>query len=458
VDIGAAELSPFTLVLSGTITYTENAEPLVLASGATLKASEIDGFAGAKLTVTNAVSPHADDRLIVRHQGSAAGQIGVNAANVNYGGVLIGTMSGGNGGTSLVVTFNSNATAESVQAVVRRVAFRSISDTPPTNTRTIRLVVRDNLGAATNVASKSVKVVQVPDPPVIGSFGGPVTFAEDSAAVGVAVSATVTDVDSVDFEYGRLSAQLSAHAESTDRLSIRTIGSVSTSGNEVIIGGDVIGTITGGSGSTALVVKFNSLANAADVQAVLRALAFQNTAQNPSSTARTLSVFVTDGEGGVGMTLTKTINVVPKNDIPVLAGISGSVGYVRNAAAIVIAANATVADVDSANFDGGRLRVQIDPTDPSNRLAIAGSFTVDASNNVKLGNTIIGKRVASGFGAAELIVTFNSNATKAIVQQLVRAITFKTVNGAVGSRAVIFTVSDGDGGLSAEVTKTVNVS
>jgi len=38
-------------------------------------------------------------------------------------------------------------------------------------------------------------------------------------------------------------------------------------------------------------------------------------------------------------------------------------------------------------------------------------------------------------------------------RELVRAITFKTVSGSAGSRNVIFTVSDGDGGLSAEVSR-----
>jgi hypothetical protein len=57
-----------------------------------------------------------------------------------------------------------------------------------------------------------------------------------------------------------------------------------------------------------------------------------------------------------------------------------------------------------------------------------------------------------------LIVTFNTSATQAVVQQLIRAITFKTVGGAAGQRKVVFTVSDGDGGLSAEMNKTVDVT
>jgi hypothetical protein len=153
------------------------------------------------------------------------------------------------------------------------------------------------------------------------------------------------------------------------------------------------------------------------------------------------------------------LTVKAVNDKPVLGGISGSVGYVHDKPAITLAAFATVTDVDSPDFNGGRLRVRItDGASTSNRLAIGSGFTVDASGNVLQGTTIIGKRVSNGYGTKELIVTFNANATPAVVQQLVRAITFKTVGGAAGQRKVVFTVSDGDGGLSAEATKLVNVT
>ena len=150
--------------------------------------------------------------------------------------------------------------------------------------------------------------------------------------------------------------------------------------------------------------------------------------------------------------------IKPVNDKPALSGISGNVNYVRNTTAIVLAPFGKVADVDSANFAGGRLRVRIDSADASNRLAVGGAFKFDGSNNVLLDGVVIGSRVSNGFGTRELIITFKTTATKAIVQQLVRAITFKTVGGLAGQRRVVFTVSDGDGGLSAEVTKTVNVS
>lgn len=153
-----------------------------------------------------------------------------------------------------------------------------------------------------------------------------------------------------------------------------------------------------------------------------------------------------------------SLAVTPVND-PAKLGLGGTIAYVRDSAPITLAAGALVSDIDSSNFYQGRLRVRItDGASTSNRLSIGAGFTVDAENNVLQGTTIIGKRVSSGWGTSELVITFKTNVTPAVAQQLVRAITFKTVGGAAGKRTVLFTVSDGDGGVSGEAVKTVEVS
>jgi hypothetical protein len=152
------------------------------------------------------------------------------------------------------------------------------------------------------------------------------------------------------------------------------------------------------------------------------------------------------------------LRVTPVNDKPVLS-FSGSIGYMHDKPAITLAPYARVTDIDSADFEGGQLTVWITTgAGAANLLAIGAAFTVDANNNVVLGSTIIGTlNSGGGQGTTDLVVTFKPGTTQATVQQLVRAITFKTVGGAAGQRKVVFTVSDGDVGLSAEVTKAVNV-
>lgn len=174
----------------------------------------------------------------------------------------------------------------------------------------------------------------------------------------------------------------------------------------------------------------------------------------------------TGNTGGTKSFSTKTdyasIAVTPVTDAPKL-GLSGSLNYGRDKLPVTLAPSATVKDVDSPNFAGGRLRVWItDGASSANRLVIGGGFFVDGNNNVWAGpigtGQIIGKRASNGFGTKELVITFNSSAKPLVVQNLVRAIAFKTVGGSAGKRTINFTVSDGDGGTSNVATKTVNVT
>lgn len=153
-----------------------------------------------------------------------------------------------------------------------------------------------------------------------------------------------------------------------------------------------------------------------------------------------------------------SLTVNPVNDAPVLK-LGGTVGYVHDSPPVKLAPNALLTDVDSLNFYQGSLRVRItDGASWTNRLEISGGFSIDANNRLLYGATVIGQRASDGVGRSDLIVNFNAKATPAIVQELVRGIKFKTVNGVLGTRTVLFSVFDGDRGVSAEARKTVMVT
>lgn len=299
-------------------------------------------------------------------------------------------------------------------------------------------------------------------PTVVANFGGDKTYLENAPAILLTTTVTVSDVDSANFAGGEVRINFKTGGSADDRLRIRNegtgTGEINVQGSQVRFGTIVLGTFIGGVGTAPLVVKLTNQATAFRVRQLLRNVVFYNVSDRPVTAARTVRVTVSDGDGETSAAVFKKISVTAVNDKPVLS-FSGTVGYVHDKPAITLAPFASVDDVDSPNFSGGRLRVRItDGTSNSNRLAIGAGFTVDANDNVLLGTTIIGKRVSNGFGTNELIITFNTNATPARVQELVRAITFKTVGGAAGQRKVIFTVSDGDGGLSEEAVKRVDVT
>jgi acetyl esterase/lipase len=302
--------------------------------------------------------------------------------------------------------------------------------------------------------------------PVV-TLGGTINYTEKALPIVLATAGTVSDPDSTHFAGGSLTVRISANATADDRLAIRhqgtAAGQIGIAGNTITFGGVAIGTFSGGVGFQSLSINFTTAAaTPAAAQALIRQITFRTLGPNPSTAQRSVVFVVRDGKGGVSSiaTATKLVNVVPVNDRPTIV-LGGTIGYRLNTPAILLAAAATVADVDSPNFAGGELRVHIaGGSSFDNRLGIAVSFSVDPSNrDVIYSGKVIGTlNENGGRGKTDLVVKFNSNATVAVVQLLVRAINFHTVEGVTGARSVEFTVSDGDGAVSQKVIKTVNVT
>jgi hypothetical protein len=96
--------------------------------------------------------------------------------------------------------------------------------------------------------------------------------------------------------------------------------------------------------------------------------------------------------------------------------------------------------------------------DESNRLAIGGDFTVLGAA-VRLRGKRVGTVVSNGAGKADLEVTFTSEATAAIVERLVRAVTFRTVSASTTlARAIEFEVLDSLGEVLVRRTRLVRIA
>src|SRR6185437_15842529 len=96
-------------------------------------------------------------------------------------------------------------------------------------------------------------------------------------------NATASDPDN-DLASGSLTVTSTA-GDTNDVLAIVNAGTgagqVGIAGSSVTYGGTTVGTWSGGTGSTALSVAFNSAATSAAVQAVAEAISFMNTSGTP---------------------------------------------------------------------------------------------------------------------------------------------------------------------------------
>jgi hypothetical protein len=139
------------------------------------------------------------------------------------------------------------------------------------------------------------------------------------------------------------------------------------------------------------------------------------------------------------------------NQAPQLSSISGNFFYTNNSgSSIAFAGNAIVTDADSTNFAGGRLNVAITAgADTSNRIILSGTTFTRSGLNLLMGTTVIGTFNSNGVGTSNFAVTFNSNATASVVQQLLRVLRFRTFsNTNTAARAITVSLTDGDGGTS----------
>ncbi|SDM12851.1 Ig-like domain-containing protein [Oryzisolibacter propanilivorax] len=292
-------------------------------------------------------------------------------------------------------------------------------------------------------------------PPLLGGLqGDSVAFTEGDSArlIDLYSNATVSDGDSADFNGGSVRVAITTNrVTAEDLLSIRNqgtgTGQIGVSGSTLTYGGVAIGTFTGGSGSNDLLITFNSTsATPAAVGALLHNLVYDNSnVDNPTASARTLSVTVSDGDGGTSTANTVTVNVVAVNDAPTLNPTNSVTSYAEGGSAAVLSGSLTLADVDSTTFQGATVTVS--------DFRAGDVLSVGAPNGFTVGYD-------SGTG----VLTLSGGGSLAALQAALRSITYSstsddpTAGGTDATRQINFTVTDSGGATSTAATAQVAVT
>ncbi|MEM1073276.1 MAG: Ig-like domain-containing protein, partial [Pseudomonadota bacterium] len=159
--------------------------------------------------------------------------------------------------------------------------------------------------------------------------------------------------------------------------------------------------------------------------------------------------------------------VTPSAD-PALIGVSSSLTLEEadvNAGLQAIAPSVAFGDLDSANLADGQLTVAIidnDLVQPQFQsedgigqdqlgLLTTGNVSINATN-VSVGGTVIGTLDSDGANGAQLVVTFNANATPVLIEQLIEAVGYSnSSDDPTVERLISLQVTDGNGGAVREV-------
>jgi hypothetical protein len=245
---------------------------------------------------------HFNDRLGIQNQGTAPGQIGVNGGQVTYGGVPVGVR-GGDGNSTLSITFNGNMTPGAAQALVRALTFRTLGDSPAIAPRKLALQISDGDGGTSNVINKTINVQAVNDAPRL-VLGGQVSYKNNGSSILLAPGATVSDPDSTNFGGGLLTVDVTGGGGPSNRLLVGGLYSIQS--GQLCRDGVVVGTVLeDGVGWNALKIRFNDKMTPGRAQELVRSLRFK-TVNNTNLDPRIVSFSLTDGDGGASAVATKT--------------------------------------------------------------------------------------------------------------------------------------------------------
>ena len=208
------------------------------------------------------------------------------------------------------ITLTGSASKSDYEAALERIRYDNTSTNPDSADRIITVVVNDGTDDS-NVATATISINSLNNAPVIGNLSeadlvfneadGPLLLDQNAAA-------TVTDIDSPDFDGGTLTVTILADGRvaAEDVLGIDTtsvtLSNGTNVGSTVTVGATLIGTIaTGGTGNGGndLVIDLNSAATPALVQTVVQSLTYSNNdAIDATAGTRTIRVTLTDGDGG----------------------------------------------------------------------------------------------------------------------------------------------------------------
>jgi hypothetical protein len=289
----------------------------------------------------------------------------------------------GDGTGDALMTFTGNLA--NINAALNGLAYRGNLNFNGSDTLTIQTNDQGNRGlGGSKIDSDSVGITvrAVNDAPVLTDFVGVATFGENAVNAAPAVIdsvVTVVDVDSTDFDGGKLTVTYNTGGTPEDQLFIRnqgtSAGQVGFDGTTVTFGGISIGTIDAtskGRNGNRLVINFNNSATINAVTALIQNLTYQNTSDTPIP-SRTIAITIDDGDGGTSLETTAVLNVTAENDAPIL--VNNSLTILEGQTVVFNATNLSATDVDNdpasliftiGNLQNGEFRVN---------GAVANSFT-----------------------------------------------------------------------------------
>ena len=182
----AANIAPQTAWSLARQPITASWSPQILDAAATITDADSPGIEFGKLRVALSVAREGDALTIL-----PGGPVNLRGGSVAFGGVLVGTMSGGSNGAPLEVIFNEAATPAAAQAILRRVAGAFGT----AGTRVATATIDDGDGGICGTGSLSIEVAAPPNQPPTVALRKPGNGSSYFAPAAITLLADAGDAD-----------------------------------------------------------------------------------------------------------------------------------------------------------------------------------------------------------------------------------------------------------------------
>lgn len=192
--------------------------------------------------------------------------------------------------------------------------------------------------------------------PVINDLNGDsVTYIEGDLPINLdhGANAWASDADNANLNGGNVTVSIIANrVASEDILSIDNQGTeagmIGVSGSSVSWQGTEIGTFTGGTGASDLVLTLNANADNNALGALVRRFTYENTnTTDPSASSRTVRITISDGSGGTSANADVTVAIAAVNDAPTLTATALAPTFSEGGSATALFSDAAASAVET---------------------------------------------------------------------------------------------------------------
>jgi predicted outer membrane repeat protein len=431
-----------------TFTFTEGDGPTAIADSDTdLVDVDSTTFASVKLAVSGLLDGNAETLLLDGDTFALATAVaGQDTSGGNYH-VIIGT---GAGTATVTITKQGGVTFTEVETenLIKAVQYQHIDTSAPSDGNRLIDVIVNNGTTDSAPARTTINVNPVNDPPTATIIASSFGVNEDDTYRPMA-GVSISDIDAGTND---LSVTLSVN-NGLLRL-------VTTTGL----------TFASGANDSATMTVTGTTTNLNNALATLR---YQPDPDFAATDLLTLMVDDLGNTGGGSLTAMDTANIVvaPINDQPAFIGLNQTPTFVQGGPAVVLDNNATITDpeLDAANDYNGATLMLVRNGGANGDDVFANTGTLNAlteSGSLVVGSTTIGTVTTNSGGT--LVLTFNNNATTALVNSALQQITYANNSGTPPASVQIdFTIDDGNlgsqgsGGAlndTGSITVTINAT